>query len=108
MLRLQDQPGYQVAGIEEDGKVVACVAFRVAESLSYGRHVSIEEIATLEAYRGRGFGRVLMDHVREAGLKNGCKSLHLNSGLARAATRRFYHLYGMDISSFHFRMQMGP
>nr|WP_249119967.1 GNAT family N-acetyltransferase [Plastoroseomonas hellenica] len=106
MLRLQGEPGYRVAGIEADGRVVACVAFRVTETLSYGRHICIEEIATLEAYRGRGFGLALMDYVRETGLKSGCSVLHLNSGLARTEARRFYHHYGMAITSFHFRMDI--
>ncbi|WP_421989786.1 GNAT family N-acetyltransferase [Roseococcus sp.] len=106
LTRMVREPGVRVAGIEEGPRVLACVVFRVAESLSYGRHVSIEEIATVQDARARGLGRILMDHVRDHGRAEGCASIHLNSGLGRAATRRFYHRYGMDISSFHFKMEI--
>lgn len=104
LVRLTRKHDVRVAGIEEDGRVLAAVVFRVTESLSYGRHIHIDEIAAVPDARARGLGCVLMDHVRDHGRREGCHSIHLNSGLGRAATRRFYHRYGLDISSFHFRM----
>ena len=42
-------------------------------------------IITDEKYRGKGYGRLMVDHVKKLAKARGCKAIILDSGMPRKA-----------------------
>ena len=101
-IRKQQKDGYQVAYVEEDGEVLGVAGFVITSKLAWHRHLYVDDLVTAAARRSRGAGRCLMDWLRQYAIDNGCKQLHLDSGVQRFRAHRFYLREGFDINSHHF------
>ncbi len=102
----QREQGYRLGFIEEAGAVVACVGFRLAHFLAWGRVLYIDDLITAEAARGQGHGQALLIAVEALARELGCDALHLDSGHHRHAAHRLYLNAGFNISSHHFSKQL--
>lgn len=60
-----------------DDKVVATAAIQI-EPKFYGNVGHIEDVATLESYRGRGFGRMAVEECVQVARQNGCYKVILD------------------------------
>lgn len=98
----QMESGYQLAYIEVDRKVVAVAGFRLSENLAWGRFLYVDDLVTLAAARSMGHGSALLEWLKRYGAEQGCKQLHLDSGVQRKAAHRFYEREGMNNTSLHF------
>jgi GNAT superfamily N-acetyltransferase len=85
---------------------VAVAGWRVVANTHTGRKLYVEDLVTDEAYRGCGFGALLLRNLTERAKAAGCSVIDLDSGVQRAAAHRFYMREGMIISSFHFVRQV--
>ncbi len=101
-IRKQQKDGYQVAYVEEDGEVLGVAGFVITSKLAWHRHLYVDDLVTAAARRSRGAGRCLMDWLRQYAIDNGCRQLHLDSGVQRFRAHRFYLREGFDINSHHF------
>src|SRR4051794_8284568 len=75
--------GYQLAYIEEDNKAVSVIGYRHLQFLFNGRHIYIDDLSTLEAYRGKGYAGKLLDHVLQLAKEQHYESVTLDSGSRR-------------------------
>lgn len=96
--------GYLLVGVFEEAVCHALAGFRISENLGWRRFLYVDELVTTEKSRSKGYGKVLFDWLRSHAAGNGCKELHLDSGVQRFAAHRFYLREGMEISSHHFRL----
>ena len=55
----QQQGGFQMAYLEDAGRVTAVAGFRIVENLAWGRHMYVDDLVTDEAARSTGQGRRL-------------------------------------------------
>jgi GNAT superfamily N-acetyltransferase len=94
--------GYQLAFIEEDGKVVSAVGYRHLNFLYNGKHIYIDDLSSLPEARGKGHAGKLLDFVIEIGQSKGYKFITLDSGYARNDAHRLYLNKGFIMSSHHF------
>jgi GNAT superfamily N-acetyltransferase len=94
--------GYRLAAVIGEGEARAVAGFRVQEFMAWGRLLSVDDLATAEASRSRGYGKVLLDWLAGEARRESCEQLHLDSGVQRAAAHRFYFRESMGIASFHF------
>ncbi len=101
-IRRQQRDGYTVAYVEENGEVLAVAGFVITSKLAWHKHLYVDDLVTTAARRSRGAGRRLMDWLRQYAIDNGCKQLHLDSGVQRFRAHRFYFREGMEINSYHF------
>jgi GNAT superfamily N-acetyltransferase len=103
---VQRPEGYRLVGVFEDGSpaAVAVAGFRIAHSISWGRHLYVDDLSTLPEARRRGHGRRLLDWLVEEARRGGCEQLHLDSGVgaSRADAHRLYLDAGFVISAHHF------
>src|SRR5262249_30821514 len=100
--------GYHLVYMEENGIAVAAAGYRFTEHLHWGKAIYIDDLSTLEAFRKKGYARMLLDFiVAEAG-SNQCREVHLDSGLlpSRYDAHRMYLKYGFNITSHHFAMKV--
>lgn len=101
---VQRPEGYRLVGAFSGDQAVAAAGFRVATSLSWGRHLYVDDLSTLESHRRRGYASGLLDWLVDEGRGLGCEQLHLDSGVGveRAAAHRLYLSSGLVISAHHF------
>lgn len=94
--------GYRLAFIADKDAVVAVAGYRIFTSLFMGKNLYVDDLVTASDSRSRGYGKILIDWLRDLARESGCTHLHLDSGTQRHRAHRFYFRQGMDIASFHF------
>ena len=90
-------PGTRIFVAENDEKhIVGCATLCVFESPT-GRKASIEDVVVLQAYRGQGIGRTLLQRIIEfAGSKLSPIDLHLTSNPSREEANALYLALGFE------------
>jgi len=106
VLRQFETQGYRLAAVEEGGAIVAVAGYRYMENLAWGRFLYIDDLITDEARRGQGYGGGLFDWIVAEAEREGCRALHLDSGVQRFAAHRFYLGKGMEMTSRHFGLEL--
>ena len=101
--RMMQADGYRLVGLREKDVVRAVAGYRYIEMLYCGKIMYVDDLNTDEAHRSRGFGKALLDWLKAQAKANGCGQLHLDSGVQRGQTHRFYFREGMSINAYHFR-----
>ena len=103
---VQRPEGYRLVAAFEHGRAgaVAVAGFHIAHSISWGRHLYVDDLSTVPEARRRGHGRALLDWLVEEARRQGCGQLHLDSGVGpqRADAHRLYLNAGLVISAHHF------
>ena len=107
-VRRQEAAGYRLVYSVDDGEVVAVAGFRIGENLAWGRFLYVDDLVTAAAHRSAGHGARLLDWLRRYATDQGCRQLHLDSGLRRADAHRFYTREGMTATGYHFAQDLEP
>lgn len=94
--------GYQLAFVEEGDKAVACVGFRYLQYLYNGKHIYVDDLVTLAAYRGKGYAAKLLDYVDIKAKEKGYNAVTLDSGYLRTDAHRLYLNKGFTLVAHHF------
>ncbi len=102
--RMMQTDGYHLAVVYEDGIVRAVAGYRFMEMLYCGRILYVDDLNTDENARSKGHGRALMEWLKGEARKHGCVQLHLDSGVQRESTHRFYFRERLTINAYHFRV----
>jgi GNAT superfamily N-acetyltransferase len=105
-VRRQQTQGYQVLALVADGRVPSAAGFRVGDFLAWGHILYVDDLTTMAAYRGRGYGEALMTWLIEYARTHDCDALHLDSGYARYAAHRLYLRKGLQLSSHHLAIAL--
>ena len=93
---------YQLAYMKK-GKQVVCVAgFKVTKNLFLGKNLYVEDLASDENHRSVGHGKQMMIWLRQFAVSEGCKTIHLDSGVQRSGAHKFYFSQNMRIACYHF------
>ena len=104
--RQQQQAGWRLVYVEDDGEPVAVASFRISEWLAWGKSLYVDDLVALESHRGKGFAEVLVRWMEDQAVREGCAEFHLDSGTHRLGAHRFYHRLKLSISSFHFSRRL--
>jgi GNAT superfamily N-acetyltransferase len=103
---VQRPEGYRLVGVMPDEGVDAdaVVGFRLSTSLSWGRHLYIDDLSTAPSARGQGFAGQLVEWVHNEANRLSCHEVHLDSGVGsnRYAAHRLYLNSGYVINAHHF------
>lgn len=102
--RMMRTDAYRLVALRERDVVRAVAGYRIMEMLYCGKILYVDDLNTDEAYRSRGFGRILMNWLKSKAGEFGCGQLHLDSGVQREATHRFYFRERLAINAYHFRV----
>jgi GNAT superfamily N-acetyltransferase len=101
--RMMQMDGYQLAALYDEGQVRAVAGYRFMEMLYCGKIMYVDDLNTDEQSRSRGYGKVLMNWLKTEAKARNCRQLHLDSGVQRENTHRFYFREGLTINCYHFR-----
>jgi GNAT superfamily N-acetyltransferase len=104
--RMMQTDGYRLAALWEGESVRAVAGYRFMEMLYCGRILYVDDLNTDDAHRSRGFGKLLLAWLKSTARAAGCGELHLDSGVQREATHRFYFRERLTINAYHFRVPL--
>ena len=95
--------GFHLAAVvDEDGVILAVAGYRFLEMLYSGKMLYLDDLVTDSTARSGGHGRELLTWLQREAVVKGCKQLHLDSRVDRAAAHRFYFRERFAILGFHF------
>jgi GNAT superfamily N-acetyltransferase len=103
---IQREEGYRLVAAFESDDVRAVAGFRIQHMLYRGRILYVDDLVTDASHRGKGVGRMLLQWLHEEAIRQGCKALHLDSGVHRHAAHAFYFARGMKIVAHHFDQEL--
>ena len=100
--RRQQKDGYILAGLWQDGAVVAVTGYRVQENLVHGRFFYVDDLVTAAALRSQGHGEALMAYLKAEAKRLDCTRLALDTPLDNVLGHRFYYRNGLLARALRF------
>ena len=97
---------WRLAMALHDGSVAACAGFRIHEWLVAGKVLYVDDLVTGEAHRSLGLGQALLDWLKAMARAEGCQQFSLDSGTHRKRAHAFYFREGLEITAFHFDLDL--
>ncbi len=104
--RMMQAEGYLLVAVSDQGEVRAVAGYRFMEMLYCGSILYVDDLNTDQRYRSQGYGRRLFDWLKQEAIEKGCAQMHLDSGVQRGQTHRFYFREGLTINAYHFSMPL--
>ena len=101
-IRVQQAQGFRVASLEMEGEIACVAGFVICEKLAWGKTLYVDDLVTDEQCRSRGAGKAMVQWLKQHAREQGCRELHLDSGMHRRDAHRFYDREGFDRASLHF------
>jgi GNAT superfamily N-acetyltransferase len=105
-VRQQMQRGYQLAYLQNDVQVCTVTGFCISENLAWGRFMYVDDLVTDLEMRSQNYGHQILDWLVNYARQQDCQQLHLDSGLQRLDAHRFYQREDMQISGYHFVLNL--
>ena len=94
LLRAVGAPGTHFFAAVDEDRIVGCASLCVFDSPT-GRKASVEDVVVGSAYRGRGIGRALMEHIIDFARRELAPiDMHLTSRPHRTAANALYRSLG--------------
>ena len=97
--------GFQLVYLT-DGEIKSVGGIRIAEWLSGGKYLEIEDLATKSGERSNGGGGELFDWIVDYARRENCDQVKLVSHVKRFAAHRFYLNKKMVIEAHYFSMAL--
>ncbi|KZL17918.1 Acetyltransferase (GNAT) family protein [Pseudovibrio axinellae] len=99
---LLDHEGTTVFGIEVYDRIVSCATLHILPNMTRsGRpYCLVENVVTLQAYRGKGFGKMVMNALRDTAWQANAYKIMLLTGQDRGA-KGFYEGLGYTGNQKH-------
>lgn len=98
--------GLRFTAVFAGDRCVAVAGWRIIANTSAVRKLYVDDLSTAASERSRGYGRMLLNALRERAVAAGCRSLDLDSGVQRFDAHRFYLRERMAITAHHFGIRL--
>lgn len=102
LLEILFDEGYKLAFIGDEKIAFSAIGFRIQTFLYSGKTLYIDDLVTLENHRKKGYGKLLLDYVKNIAKEMNCETFSLDSGILRKEAHRLYLNEGLLIDSLHF------
>ena len=93
---------YKMFGILERGELVCYSGVAVQTNLYHKRHLYIFDLVTDEKYRRQGYGKMMLEYLRDYAKTAACENIVLSSELEREEVHSFYEKSGFLKKSLLF------
>lgn len=103
---LSANTGFRLIYLKDAEEVKAVGGFRISEWLAGGKYLEIEDLATKDGDRSKGYGGEIFDWLVELARRENCKQIRLVSHVKRFGAHRFYLRKGMIIEAHYFSMSL--
>lgn len=92
---------YSIAGIMDNDKFVAFAGYRVMTSLHSGNIIYIDDLCTLESYRGKGLASQLLEHVKAIAISTHKDAVVLDTDFNNNTAQKLYLKSGFQLAALH-------
>lgn len=93
---VKSESSHLFAIVGDNNHIVGCATLCIYDSPT-GRKASVEDVVVTSCFRGRGFGKMIMEHVIEyAKRESHDVDLHLTSNPHRVAANELYQSLGFE------------
>ena len=108
IVRAQESPETHVFVILDDDEHIIGSATLCVSELPTGRTAGVEAVVVSSRYRGKGFGKMLMEYVVDYARRElGSVAIHLTSNPRRVAANKLYRSLGFQkIETNVYRMEV--
>jgi GNAT superfamily N-acetyltransferase len=105
-MEMNSLPGYELLVAEENGVIIGTTVLAILPGFTHGvsPFAVIEYVVVDEAYRSKGFGRLLMKYCIDRAKEAGCYKIMLTSDKRRTDAHEFYKSLGFEASAHGFRL----
>ena len=86
-------PASHLFAMMDSGRIVATGTLCLYRA-PYARHATVEDVVVLSEYRGRGLGRMMMEHLLAEAARHSPVEVSLTSKPSRAAANALYKSLG--------------
>lgn len=93
---------YTMIGIFERERLITYAGVAVSTNLYHKRHLFIYELVTKNDFQSKGYGKLMLEYLRDYAKMAACENLVLSSGIAREDAHSFYEANGFSKKSFVF------
>lgn len=90
-IRLQEDDGYRLFGASVGGQIVTLAGLRPGHTLARGKHIFIDDLATLPEHQAKGYATTLLRHLAGLALAEGWPRVYLD---ARNTALTYYEQLG--------------
>jgi ribosomal protein S18 acetylase RimI-like enzyme len=101
ILEMMKTEKYSIAGILDNDKFIAFAGYRVMTSLHSGNIIYIDDLCTLEAYRGKGLATQLLEHVNAIAAANHKDAVVLDTNFNNNTAQKVYLKNGFEFVAVH-------
>ncbi len=93
---------YKMFGLFEERQLQTYAGVVVQTNLYHKKHLYIDDLITKTSSHSRGYGKEMLEYLKDYAIMFQCQSLVLSSGFARESAHSFYEKHGFDKKSFLF------
>lgn len=101
VMEMMQSEKYFIVGVFDNGRFVAFAGCRFMTSLHSGNILYIDDLCTLDEYRGKGLATRLLDHVREIARLNDQDALVLDTDFTNNTAQKVYFKSGFKLAALH-------
>ncbi|PSL44502.1 acetyltransferase (GNAT) family protein [Salsuginibacillus halophilus] len=107
LLKKMRKDGYTLYALYEDDRMVSLAGLSFKVNFYNKRHVFVYDLVTDSAYRSKGYGEKLLNHLHEWAKENGAEYIALESGIQRTDAHRLYEeKFDYDKWCYSFRKKL--
>ncbi|TAF32275.1 MAG: GNAT family N-acetyltransferase [Cytophagales bacterium] len=94
--------GYKIVFVGDDKLAFSIAGYRCLNFLFSGKTLYIDDLITHSGHRRKGYGQLLLTHLKKVAKEEGYDQISLDSGFQRKDAHRLYLNSGLEIASLHF------
>ncbi len=102
----QAQDQYQIAGIQEQGRWIALIGYRILWDFVHFKHLYVDDLVVTASERSRGLGAKLLRFAEAEACAQGCALVRLSTGVQNTSGMRFYEREGMALRSVTYKKKV--
>ena len=92
---------FNITGISDECKFVAFVGYRFMTSLHSGHIIYVDDLCTLESYRGKGLASKLLEYVKALAVSDQLDAVVLDTNFNNHPGQKLYLKHGFHLSALH-------
>ncbi len=93
---------YKMIGIIDKEQLITYAGVALQTNLYHKRHLYVFDLVTDKSFRGKGYGKMMLEYLKDYAKVGMCENIVLSSGLTREEAHAFYEKDGFTKKSFVF------